>query len=292
MTFFLTGIYLLPKDKSDLYQPPQHTRGSAAIGYPTDEHIREHAGAAARRLAGGQRDRHPLQRPLLRPQGRRRLERRRVEERDRPGVLVRGELEDQHRLHRRRAAALRLRQGTGRRPRPLPGGPEEPADRPTKTLRLALRRELPGRLPDLAVEEGRHLGLPAPAAPVPGRASSRSCPWTSTSSTTSPGDSTEGDPAKYAAVAAADPRGLPERLRPRLQRQPGAAVHRQPLRGLERRHLHEGRRGRHRGRLPSARTCSACPSRSSPTGSTSRTRRSWTSCATSTRRSHRTGRRS
>ncbi|MEV5435810.1 hypothetical protein AB0K80_07210 [Streptomyces sp. NPDC052682] len=40
MTFFLTGIYLLPKDKAKLYAPPQHDRGSAAISYPTDEHIR------------------------------------------------------------------------------------------------------------------------------------------------------------------------------------------------------------------------------------------------------------
>ncbi|WP_367323475.1 hypothetical protein [Streptomyces sp. HUAS ZL42] len=40
MTFFLTGIYLLPKDKKDLYAPPQHPEGSAAISFATDEHIR------------------------------------------------------------------------------------------------------------------------------------------------------------------------------------------------------------------------------------------------------------
>ncbi|MEU5196968.1 hypothetical protein AB0G86_23415 [Streptomyces scabiei] len=40
MTFFLTGIYLLPKSKRDLYDPPQHDKGAAAISYPTDEHIR------------------------------------------------------------------------------------------------------------------------------------------------------------------------------------------------------------------------------------------------------------
>ncbi|MBV7700153.1 hypothetical protein [Streptomyces sp. TRM70350] len=40
MTFFLTGIYLLPKSKSDLYSPPQHPKGTAAISFPTDEHIR------------------------------------------------------------------------------------------------------------------------------------------------------------------------------------------------------------------------------------------------------------
>ncbi|MEU4042920.1 hypothetical protein ACK389_07280 [Streptomyces antibioticus] len=40
MTFFLTGIYLLPKSKKDLYDPPQHDQGSAAISFPTDDHIR------------------------------------------------------------------------------------------------------------------------------------------------------------------------------------------------------------------------------------------------------------
>jgi hypothetical protein len=40
MTFFLTGIYLLPKDRAKLYDPPQHDKGAAAISYPTDEHVR------------------------------------------------------------------------------------------------------------------------------------------------------------------------------------------------------------------------------------------------------------
>ncbi|MGW2699161.1 hypothetical protein [Streptomyces sp. NPDC001340] len=40
MTFFLTGIYLLPKDKKTLYHGPQHDPGDAAIDYATDDHIR------------------------------------------------------------------------------------------------------------------------------------------------------------------------------------------------------------------------------------------------------------
>jgi hypothetical protein len=40
MTFFLTGIYLLPKAKDKLYAPPMHPVGTAAISFPTDEHIR------------------------------------------------------------------------------------------------------------------------------------------------------------------------------------------------------------------------------------------------------------
>ncbi|MDN5385007.1 hypothetical protein QEP66_23505 [Streptomyces sp. LB8] len=40
MTFFLTGIYLLPKEKKHLYDPPKYPRGAAAIDYPTEHHIR------------------------------------------------------------------------------------------------------------------------------------------------------------------------------------------------------------------------------------------------------------
>ncbi|MFI8280771.1 hypothetical protein ACIGBH_38970 [Streptomyces sp. NPDC085929] len=40
MTFFLTGIYLLPESKKMLYRPPQHNQGSAAISYPTVPHVK------------------------------------------------------------------------------------------------------------------------------------------------------------------------------------------------------------------------------------------------------------
>ncbi|MCC3766346.1 hypothetical protein [Streptomyces sp. UNOC14_S4] len=41
MTFFLSGMYLLPKSKSGLYKPPQHKPGEAAIDFATDPHIRD-----------------------------------------------------------------------------------------------------------------------------------------------------------------------------------------------------------------------------------------------------------
>ncbi|MGF1429139.1 hypothetical protein [Kitasatospora sp. LaBMicrA B282] len=41
MTFFLSGIYLLPNSKRYLYQPPQHPVGTSAIDFPTDQHIRD-----------------------------------------------------------------------------------------------------------------------------------------------------------------------------------------------------------------------------------------------------------
>ncbi|MGV9990015.1 hypothetical protein [Streptomyces sp. NPDC003374] len=40
MTFFLSGLYLLPESKKRLYDPPNNVRGASDIGYLTDEHIK------------------------------------------------------------------------------------------------------------------------------------------------------------------------------------------------------------------------------------------------------------
>lgn len=40
MTFFLTGIYMLPADKASNYQPPQRKAGASDIGYLSDEGVR------------------------------------------------------------------------------------------------------------------------------------------------------------------------------------------------------------------------------------------------------------
>ncbi|MGW5735091.1 MULTISPECIES: hypothetical protein [Streptomyces] len=41
MTFFLSGLYLLPESKKRLYRPPNNAVGASDIGYLTDGHIRE-----------------------------------------------------------------------------------------------------------------------------------------------------------------------------------------------------------------------------------------------------------
>ncbi|MFB7510232.1 hypothetical protein [Streptomyces broussonetiae] len=41
MTFFLSGLYLLPEDKSRLYRPPNNPVGASDIGYLTDDHLRQ-----------------------------------------------------------------------------------------------------------------------------------------------------------------------------------------------------------------------------------------------------------
>ncbi|NUV62160.1 hypothetical protein [Streptomyces sp. CAI-85] len=40
MTFFLSGLYVLPESKKRLYDPPNNPRGASDIGYLTDEHVR------------------------------------------------------------------------------------------------------------------------------------------------------------------------------------------------------------------------------------------------------------
>jgi hypothetical protein len=40
MTFFLSGLYLLPESKKHLYRPPNNPVGASDIGYLTDAHVR------------------------------------------------------------------------------------------------------------------------------------------------------------------------------------------------------------------------------------------------------------
>ncbi|MEU1013984.1 hypothetical protein [Streptomyces sp. NPDC005890] len=39
MTYFLSGVYLLPKEKRELYKPPQHAPGSSDIGFNDEQGI-------------------------------------------------------------------------------------------------------------------------------------------------------------------------------------------------------------------------------------------------------------
>ncbi|WP_330452633.1 MULTISPECIES: hypothetical protein [unclassified Streptomyces] len=41
MTFFLSGLYLLPESKKTLYRPPNNPVGASDIGYLTDGHLKE-----------------------------------------------------------------------------------------------------------------------------------------------------------------------------------------------------------------------------------------------------------
>ncbi|MEU6674694.1 hypothetical protein [Streptomyces sp. NPDC046925] len=44
MTFFLSGLYLLPESKKRLYRPPNNAVGASDIGYLSDDHIKETLG--------------------------------------------------------------------------------------------------------------------------------------------------------------------------------------------------------------------------------------------------------
>jgi peptidoglycan/xylan/chitin deacetylase (PgdA/CDA1 family) len=41
MTFFLSGLYLLPESKKRLYHPPNNPVGASDIGYLTDDHVKQ-----------------------------------------------------------------------------------------------------------------------------------------------------------------------------------------------------------------------------------------------------------
>ncbi|MEU1040233.1 hypothetical protein ACFYP4_14830 [Streptomyces sp. NPDC005551] len=41
MTYFLSGVYMLPKDKAELYKPPQHSPGRSDIGFNDRQGIEE-----------------------------------------------------------------------------------------------------------------------------------------------------------------------------------------------------------------------------------------------------------
>ncbi|SEE82737.1 hypothetical protein [Streptomyces sp. Ag109_O5-10] len=43
MTFFLSGVYMLPEEKRDLYRPPQHSPGSSEIGFNDEQGIADTA---------------------------------------------------------------------------------------------------------------------------------------------------------------------------------------------------------------------------------------------------------
>ncbi|MER5382439.1 hypothetical protein ABT040_19555 [Streptomyces sp. NPDC002688] len=43
MTYFLSGVYMLPEDKRDLYRPPQHSPGSSEIGFNDEQGIKDTA---------------------------------------------------------------------------------------------------------------------------------------------------------------------------------------------------------------------------------------------------------
>ncbi|WP_030751135.1 hypothetical protein [Streptomyces sp. NRRL F-5135] len=52
MTYFLSGVYLLPEEKASLYEPPQHPRGSSDIGFNDLDGIKN----TLRELRGAWRD--------------------------------------------------------------------------------------------------------------------------------------------------------------------------------------------------------------------------------------------
>ena len=138
MTFFLSGLYLLPESKKRLYDLPNNPRGASDIGYLTDEHIKETLKNVRRAwLEGHEIGTHFNGHFCGDGYGSVCADAAAVAQRDRPGQVLREGVAHQHRLDRSARAALRLRQGARRRPYALPARPGQPAAHRPRT-RLAL----------------------------------------------------------------------------------------------------------------------------------------------------------
>ena len=185
MTFFLSGLYLLPESKKSLYRPPNNPVGASDIGYLTDAAPQGDAEVHPAGLAGRSRDRHALQRPLLRrPRDRSRAGRppsgtarstRRSPSSPNGAPTPAGTTRTRCRSTTTRSSSAAVRPVCSARttccPRPRNGAgattPPLPADARS------------GRTSAMAYGTFRCRASRSPGTP------SRSCPWTTTSSPTS-----------------------------------------------------------------------------------------------------------
>jgi len=78
-TFFVSGVYLVDWTHHERYAPPRNPRGTSAIGFAPDQHGWPRCARRLRSVPRRARDRHALQRPLLRSGWRRNVDRRGLE---------------------------------------------------------------------------------------------------------------------------------------------------------------------------------------------------------------------
>ena len=101
MTFFLSGLYLLPESKKRLYDPPNNPRGASDIGYLTDEHVKATLTNVRRAwLEGHEIGTHFNGHFCGGPGTVGNWTPAAVAQRDRPGQVLRQGVADQHRLDR------------------------------------------------------------------------------------------------------------------------------------------------------------------------------------------------
>ena len=126
MTYFLSGVYMLPEEKRDLYRPPQHSPGRSDIGFNDEQGIADTVEQLRLAWLEGNEIGTHFNGHFCGPGGG--VGEWSVEE-------WKGEISQAKQFVKSWktntgtdegvAPALRLRQGAHRRPHPLPGGPEE-----------------------------------------------------------------------------------------------------------------------------------------------------------------------
>ena len=160
---------------------------------------------------------------------------------------VRHDVEDDDRLHRpaRRCRSTTARSSLGGRTPCLEGSTNLLHYRETSSAGATTpaRPAPPGVAPARPARCGRST---LQSIPFAGHNGSRCSRWTTTSCTTSREPPERRPAAKRDQWQQEATDTYVAGFKRAYDGEPGAADHRQPLRGLERRHLHEGRRGRHR----------------------------------------------
>ena len=187
MTYFLSGIYLLPKTKKAMYTGPKHAAGASDISFMSDETVRNTMNQMREAwLEGNEIGTHFNGHFCGSDGGSASWSPAEWKSEIEQAESLRQELEDQHRLHRPAAAALRLRR------KELVGG-RAPCLEGQKNL-LPAAKEMGFRY-DASSAGGlqvwpsaRRSGIwdfPLQSLPLPGQPVQVACPWTTTSCTTS-----------------------------------------------------------------------------------------------------------
>ncbi|WP_258076913.1 MULTISPECIES: polysaccharide deacetylase family protein [Thermobifida] len=237
MTFFLSGIYLLPEHRKHLYHPPKHPVGASDIGYLSEESIHR----TIRQLDLAWREGHEIgthfNGHFCGPNG----------------VSTWSPADWESEIQQAIKFVMTWKTNTGFTdlpPLPFDYRKELVSGRtpclqgrdqllPT-AAKLGWRYDAssPGWLQVWPVRRHGLWDFPLQSLPMAGEDFEVLSMDYNIQHHGQPVEDAPGRPQQIRPVARPSPRHLPERVRTRLLQQPGPAVHRKPLPTVERRHLH------------------------------------------------------
>ncbi|CAM5324504.1 hypothetical protein SVIOM342S_07505 [Streptomyces violaceorubidus] len=251
MTYFLSGVYMLPTEKRDLYSPPRRSPGRSDIGFNDEQGITDTVKQL--RLAwqeGNEIGTHFNGHFCGAGGGVGEWSVEEWKEEMQPGQAVREDLEDQHRDEERGAALrLRLRQGAVSAPAPRAWRARRTSWRPRS--QMGFRYDSSGANNQVpAVARRRGCGTCRCSSCRSRATRTSSSPWTTNYMVNQSGTATQGG-RRQARVLGRPDRGQPAQgLRTGLRREPRAVdASATTSRRWNGRHLHARRGGGRRTRV-------------------------------------------